>query len=264
MRIGYIQTDPVFGDKERNFQRVMEIVDVEAVKADLIVLPELFATGYAFTSRLEAHDLGELPGEETTRFLCRLSRETGAAVAAGFVEVECEQWFNAAMLVDGDRVINTYRKIHLFNKEKMWFAPGDKPFAVHPVRGARVGLMVCYDWMFPEAARSLAMLGADVIAHPANLVMPYCQKAMVTRCLENRVFAVTANRIGTEARGEDKFTFTGGSQITSFNGGVLSSAPTDRVHASFVDIDPHAARDKKINEYNDVISDRRPGLYTTG
>jgi predicted amidohydrolase len=264
MKVGYIQTDPVFGEKDTNFQQIMQLVEENYFKADLLVLPELFATGYTFTSRLEVHEHGEMPGEETTKFLSKLSRETGAVVAAGFIEVECEQAYNAAMLVDGDRVVGIYRKIHLFNKEKKWFTPGNKPFAVHAARGAKVGVMICFDWMFPEATRSLALLGADVIAHPSNLVMPYCQKAMVTRCLENRVFAVTANRIGIESRGDDKFTFTGGSQITAFNGDVLSSAPVDRVHVSTIDIDFHAARNKKINEYNDVMSDRRPGLYTSG
>ncbi|MEX2680071.1 MAG: nitrilase-related carbon-nitrogen hydrolase [Candidatus Sigynarchaeota archaeon] len=261
MKIGYIQTEPVFGDKEKNFKQVMELVETNHVKADLLVLPELFATGYAFTSRLEAHDLGEIPGEETTKFLSRLSRQTGAAVAGGFIEIACDQAYNAAMIVDGDRIVCTYRKIHLFNKERKWFTPGDVPFAVHEVRGAKVGLMICFDWMFPEAARSLALLGADVIAHPANLVMPYCQKAMVTRCLENHVYAVTANRIGTEKRGDDTFTFTGGSQITGCKGDILASAPSNHVDASVVDIDPRAARDKKINDFNDVMSDRRPDFY---
>ncbi|NMC06585.1 MAG: acyltransferase [Candidatus Lokiarchaeota archaeon] len=261
MKIGYIQTSPAYGDKERNFQHVMDLVKEHAIKADLIVLPELFATGYAFTSRLEVHELGEMPGEETTRFISRVSLETGAIIVAGFIELHCEQAYNAAMIVDGGRVVGIYRKIHLFNKEKRWFTPGDKPFEVYDIRGARIGVMICFDWMFPEAARSLALLGAEVIAHPANLVMPYCQKAMVTRCLENRVFAITANRIGTEKRGDDMFTFTGGSQITAFNGDVLASAPVDRMDVSVVDVDLLAARDKKINEYNDVIADRRPSVY---
>ena len=93
--------------------------------------------------------------------------------------------------------------------------------------------MICFDWFFPETARSLALLGADIIAHPANLVLPYCQKAMITRCLENRVFAVTANRIGQEKRGEDDFQFTGASQIISYDGKVLSSAPNDKIFVDF-------------------------------
>jgi len=121
--------------------------------------------------------------------------------------------------------------------------------------------MICFDWIFPETARTLSLLGADIIAHPANLVLPYCQKAMVTRCLENRVYGITSNRIGEEQRGEDFFKFTGKSQITSYNGEVLSSAPIDEPCISVVDIDINLARSKKLNEFNDVLEDRNPTLY---
>ena len=121
--------------------------------------------------------------------------------------------------------------------------------------------MICFDWIFPESIRSLALLGADVIAHPANLVLPYCQSAMITRCLVNRVFAITANRIGTEKRGEDNFTFTGGSQITSARGEALSSAPKKEIYSDFVDIDIEQSRNKVLNDYNDIFKDRRPDLY---
>ena len=115
--------------------------------------------------------------------------------------------------------------------------------------------------IFPETARTLALLGADIIAHPANLVLPYCQKAMVTRCLENRVYAITANRIGEEKRGDDHFKFTGKSQITSYNGVVLSSAPNNEIHVDFVDIDITKARDKNLNEYNNLFEDRHIEFY---
>ncbi|MFX1289069.1 MAG: hypothetical protein ACFFFY_10995, partial [Promethearchaeota archaeon] len=109
--------------------------------------------------------------------------------------------------------------------------------------------------------RSLTLLGAEIIAHPSNLVLPYCQRAMTTHCLINHVFAITSNRIGKEVRGEDNFTFTGGSQITSYNGEVLSSAPKDDVFIDFIDIDVRKARDKKLNLFNDVIKDRRTEFY---
>ena len=88
-------------------------------------------------------------------------------------------------------------------------------------------MIICFDWIFPEVCRNLALKGAQIMVHPSNLVLPYGQQAMVTRCLENRVYAITANRIGTETRGSDHFVFTGRSQITSVDGTILSSAPED-------------------------------------
>ncbi|MHA1509961.1 MAG: nitrilase-related carbon-nitrogen hydrolase, partial [Promethearchaeota archaeon] len=143
-----------------------------------------------------------------------------------------------------------------------WFSPGNKPLEIYDVKKAKVGIMICFDWFFPETIRSLALLGAEIIAHPANLVLPYCQNAMTTRCLINRVFAVTCNRIGNEVRGEDNFVFTGGSQITSYNGEVLSTAPTDKPHIDFVEIDVTQARDKNLNKYNNIFEDRRTELYS--
>ena len=104
------------------------------------------------------------------------------------------------MLLGPRGLLQTYRKVHLFNQEKRWFDPGDLPFQVERVRGVRVGMMICFDWVFPEASRALALQGADLVAHPSNLVLDYCQRVMPARCIENGVFAVTANRFGEDRR----------------------------------------------------------------
>jgi predicted amidohydrolase len=260
MKIGYVQTSPLFGDKQRNFEHVKNLIN--NIKADLIVLPELFATGYTFVSKKEAELASEKSDGKTAEFLIELAKKTSAIIVAGFAEKEGNQIFNSSLIVSEKEVLGTYRKIHLYYKEKLWFSPGNKPLEVYKVKDARIGVMICFDWFFPEITRSLTLLGANIIAHPANLVLPYCQKAMMTRCLINRVFAVTSNRIGNEARGEDDFTFTGGSQITSFNGDVLSSAPKDKTHIDFVEIDVNLARDKNLNKYNNVIEDRRTEFYS--
>jgi predicted amidohydrolase len=259
MRVGYVQSSPVFGEKNRNFEQIASMLD--GIKADLIVLPELFATGYAFRSRGEAVELAEDPEGETRRFLGTMAKNTGGVVAGGFVERDGQNLFNSALLVSADEVVGVYRKLHLFNKETLWFQPGNRPIETYDVGGINIGLMICFDWIFPETARTLALKGADILAHPANLVLPYCQSAMRTRCLENRLFAVTANRIGRERRAEDDFTFTGASQITSYKGEILRSGPQDRVLVETADIDVERARDKKITPYNDLLSDRRVEFY---
>mgnify|MGYP001566636555 CR=1 FL=1 len=182
-------------------------------------------------------------------------------VVGGCVEKNKVRIYNAAMTVYQNKIINIYRKIHLFNKETLWFSPGNKPPPVCNIKGMKIGIMICFDWFFPEVSRALALKQAQVIAHPANLVLTYCQNAMVTRCLENRIFAVTANRIGNESRGSDEFRFTGGSQITSVDGKILSSAPKDKPFVRIVDVDLAVANNKMINPYNDLLKARRVQLY---
>ena len=259
MIIGYVQTDPIFSEKEQNFLQIENLL--KGKRADLIVLPELFATGYTFISKQEAVNLAEDIGGITAKFLEKIANLTNAVIVGGFVEKDGNKIYNSAMLVSKTDVIGVYRKIHLYYKEKLWFSPGDKKLEVYEINNFKVGMMICFDWIFPETARSLALLGADIIAHSANLVLPFCQKAMVTRCLENRVFAITSNRIGNEIRGDDNFTFTGGSQITSYNGEILSSAPKDKAYVDFVEIEVEKARDKKLNEFDDLLADRRPNYY---
>ena len=259
MKVGYVQSSPIFGEKQANFSRIESLTG--NLRADLIVLPELFATGYTFTSKEEAMELSEPKGGMTGKFLQKIAKNLGTVVIGGFIEKENEKIYNSALIVNGGGVIDSYRKIHLFNKEKLWFTPGNEPFKVHKVNGMKVGCMICFDWIFPESVRSLALLGAEIIAHPANLVLPYCQKAMVTRSVSNRVFAVTCNRIGYEKRGEDNFNFTGASQITAPNGNILSSASVDEESIDIVEIDIEKARNKNLNEFNNLFSDRRKDLY---
>jgi predicted amidohydrolase len=259
LKVGYVQNSPKFGDKITNFNEIEKLV--KNVKAELIVLPELFATGYTFLSKEEAESLAEDWYGETSEFLIKLAQLSDSIIVGGFIEKDRDNIYNAALIVSDEEVIGSYRKIHLYYKEKLWFSPGNKPLKVYNVEGVKISIMICFDWIFPETARTLSILGADIIAHPANLVLPYCQNAMITRCLENRVFVITSNRIGEEKRGSDHFKFTGKSQITSFNGEVLSSAPNDKTHIDFVDIDIQKARDKNLNEFNNILNDRKPKFY---
>ena len=262
MKVGYIQSSPVFGEKEKNFAQIDSLT--KNIKADLIVLPELFTTGYTFITKEEAQNMAEFKDGKTAKFLKRISNKTGAIVVGGFIEEEDKEIYNSSMIVFKNRIIGTYRKIHLYYKEKIWFSPGNKDLEIYDVNDIKIGIIICFDWIFPETIRTLALLGADIIAHPANLVLPYCQKAMITRCLENHVFAITANRIGQEIRGDDNFNFTGASQITACKGEILSSAPNDNIFTDFVEIDVKEARNKKLNEFNNILQDRRNQFYFKG
>ncbi|HJR76757.1 MAG TPA: nitrilase-related carbon-nitrogen hydrolase [Nitrospiraceae bacterium] len=261
MRIGYLQSAPVFGDVKRNLDQV--VARLEPAEADLIVLPELFASGYQFVSPEEVHELSEpVPGGVTTKTLTELARSRGMAIVAGLPERSGSRYFNSAIIVGPTGFIGCYRKVHLFFEETLYFTPGDTGFQVWDIGPAKLGVMVCFDWFYPESARTLALQGADIIAHPSNLVLPHCPDAMVTRCLENRVFSVTANRIGKESRGgKPPLTFIGQSEVVTPRGQILHRAGRDQEELMVVDIEPAEARTKRLNQYNDLFEDRRSSVY---
>lgn len=261
MRIGVYQSHPEFGEVEKNIQRAVR--DLNGVEADLMVLPELFNTGYQFISREEARDLAEeVPSGGTCEAMTDLAASGDMFLVFGLAERHKDRIYNSAALVGPQGFMGVYRKTHLFAEEKLWFEPGDTGFRVFDTGSARLGIMICFDWWFPESARSLALGGADIICHPANLVLPDCQKAMVTRSLENGVFSATANRVGTEARGgKSPLAFTGKSQILDHRGKLLASLKEDETGVSVVEMDAAGARDKAITAQNDRFKDRRPEYY---
>ncbi len=262
MNVGFVQNEPRFGEVRENLARLEALL--ENIRADLLVLPELFNTGYQFTSREEALALAEpVEGGATFDWLTRAAKRSGGALVAGVAELDGGRVYNSAVLVNADGLLGRYRKAHLFDDEKHMFDAGDVPLQVFDTGFARVGIMICFDWRFPETARTLALKGADIIAHPSNLVLKHCPDAMVTRCLENRVFAITADRVGAEARLPDKgHRFIGQSQIVDPDGEVLYRASRDREEVKVLDIDLARAREKRINANNDLFQDRREDLYT--
>jgi predicted amidohydrolase len=260
MKIGFVQMDVRFGQVEHNLSKADKLM--APVTADLLVLPELFSSGYLFADQGELEALAEaIPDGATTQFLINAALEKNCYIVAGIAEKAAHRFCNSAVLVGPAGFLAVYRKVHLYDQEKRWFAAGDQPFFVVDVGMAKLGMMICFDWFFPESARSLALLGADIICHPSNLVMPFCQKAMVTRCLENHIFTVTANRIGKDVRPNGEFSFTGCSQITAPDGSILEAAGADEETVCMAEIDVKLARDKKINIMNDLLGDRRPGCY---
>jgi predicted amidohydrolase len=122
--------------------------------------------------------------------------------------------------------------------------------------------MICFDWRFPETARTLALKGADIIAHPANLVLKHCPDAMITRCLENGIFIATADRVGQEERiPGQRLKFMGQSQVVAPSGEVLYRASLDQEEVKVVELDIASARDKRLNPNNHLFADRREDLY---
>lgn len=260
MRLAFFQFCPVRGDPRTNIARIRQALD--GLEADLVVLPELATTGYMFPSRDHAAELAEDREGPTVEALADACGRGSFHAVCGMAEKDGDRLYNSAVVVGPDGLVATYRKTHLFGDEKRIFDAGDTGFAVHQVAGARVGVLVCFDWIFPESARVLALAGADVVAHPSNLVLPWAQQATVTRCIENRFYWVLANRTGCETRGDDTLNFTGASRITGPGGKVLLDASTTDDCVGVVDVDLSAARDKRVNPENHLFEDRRVDLYT--
>lgn len=260
MRVGFLQFRPRFGAVAENVATIESWLD--SVRDATIVLPELCLTGYVFRSRAEAHALAEpVRGGESVRRLALLARRNRLTLCFGFAERAGPRVYNSAVTVLPSGAVAVYRKAHLFDREQVWFDVAPARFAV--LDGGRVplGVMICFDWFFPESCRALALAGAQVILHPSNLVLPWCQTAMRTRCLENHVFAVTCNRVGGESRGGVALEFTGRSQVVDPGGRVLARAGVRSEVLRIVEIDPRAAADKRVTKRSDLFASRRPELY---
>jgi predicted amidohydrolase len=258
MRVAVGQIDLFIGNVDKNLLQVRNILEkAEKSDVDILVLPELCNSGYAFKNISEVSASAEpIPEGPVSRELLSWSGG-GRLVVAGICERTQEGLYNSAIIVGDGEHLATYHKIHLFLTEWNWFLPGQEEPPVIEYRGYQFGVMVCFDWIFPEVARILTLKGAQVILHPANLVLPYCQDAMITRSIENRVFTATANRVGTE-RG---LTFSGASQITDVKGNRIVQMNSKETGLVWTDIDPILSDDKSITERNDVLADRRPDLY---
>jgi predicted amidohydrolase len=262
MRIGLYQFAPEFGTVGRNVERIVQAM--RSAEAELWVVPELATTGYLFADRAECGSLAETIPGPSTAVLAAVCRERGTRLVVGLAERSGERLYNSAAYLGPDGLLGTYRKVHLFDRELGCFDAGPEPFRVQELGEFRLGMMICFDWLFPEAARSLALEGAELIVHPANLVLPFCQAAMVTRALENGVACATCNRIGIERRAGVELSFTGRSQVVDPRGRLLAQAPADAEATLVVDVDLAPARDKRITGRNDRLADRRPELYVTG
>lgn len=261
MICGYLQFQPRFCDVDANINKIFSLIEKQT-KFDFLVLPELANSGYVFKNLKELETISEeIPGGYFVSKLEELANEKNAYLVCGVSEKKGSIFFNSSVLVGPEGYISTYRKIHLFDREKMFFKSGNKPLQIFEINGVNVGMLICFDWIFPEATRVLALKGMHLLAHSANLVLPYSQTAMLARSIENKIFTITANRIGTEINEDIELTFTGESQITSPNMEVLKKASRDKEEIAYAQLDISKARDKWLNERNHLFQDRRTEYY---
>lgn len=263
MRLGVVQFRPAYRDLEANTAFIVN--SIATTDADVIVFPELATSGYFFVTRNEVRGCAEPIDGPYVSQIIHAAQTHGKVVVCGFAERDGEQLFNSALIAGPNVTTRVYRKTHLFYKETLCFDQGNTGFFVVylPHLDCTLGVMICYDWRFPESARTLALQGADVIACPSNLVTHVWRMAMPVRALENNVYLAVANRDGTEHNGNDEVSFNGQSVIYSYNGNVITSASAEGSATLVAEVDPVKTRDKRFNEFNDIFDDRRPNLYSS-
>ena len=272
LKVAVCQYAPQLGDPEGNAKRGSKwIARAADAGAKLIVLPELASSGYAFASDGEADLAAQDVGGPCLARWGESCRDRGVFVAAGFCERGAAGRFNSAALLGPDGVIGVYRKAHLFYDEQSYFEPGDSGFPVFDLPFGKVGMLVCYDLWFPEAARVLALAGADVICVPTNWVANFRRRvadergwimgnyASVAVATQNQVFVAAADRIGLEREIE----FIGSSCIVGPDGWMLAGPAARGDEALLLaDLDlRQAAVRKQRTPRNHAFGDRRPELY---
>jgi predicted amidohydrolase len=267
MRVAACQIELKLGQLESNLERILEgIAEGAKAGARLVVFPECALSGYGFSSREEglAH-AASIDGPFVSRIVAACALQECFCVF-GLLERDGAKLFNACALTGPDGLLGTYRKVHLpYLGIDMFADPGDRPFLVHDAGGLRVGMHICYDGSFPETARVLALLGADILLLPTNWpVHSECaaEHMIPTRAMENTVYAMAVNRVGEESG----FRFIGCSSIVDPSGRVLARAGASGEEMLIADVDPELARRKRLvrvpgrHEIN-RIADRRPRLY---
>jgi 5-aminopentanamidase len=267
MQIAAIQMDPKLGRLDHNLEQILRWLDRAAgAGAELAAFPECALSGYGFASREEglAHavSLDSAPVREVVAACARHE----CFCIFGLLERDGPRLFNACVLAGPEGVAGSYRKVHLpFLGIDIYADPGDRPFAVHDAGGVKVGMHICYDGGFPEPARVMSLMGADLLVLPTNWpTHSECaaEHTIPARALENTVYVMAVNRVGEESG----FRFIGASSIADPGGRVLAKASADSEEMLLADIDPAKARQKHLvrvrgrHEIN-RIADRRPRFY---
>ena len=270
VQIACIQMEPVVGKKDENVKRSLELVQTAAAHgARLVVLPELCNSGYVFEAREEAFALAEeIPHGPTCKAWIDVARRHGLHLVAGISERDGQALYNAAVVIGPSGYVGTFRKVHLWGAENLFFEPGNLGFPVFKTPLGRIGTFICYDSWFPESYRLCALQGADIVCIPTNWVpipgQDQKREAMANiLCMaaahSNSVFVAAADRVGVE-RGQP---FIGQSVIVSYTGWPIGGpASPDREEIIYAEANLADARRKRNwNEYNQVLRDRRIDVY---
>ena len=268
--VASVQMEPHVGRTADNVTRsVRWIEEAVAHGAAIVVLPELANSGYVFASRQEAFSLAQsVPDGDTAQAWISAAQRLKVHVVAGIAERVGDRLYNAAVVAGPNGYIGTYRMLHLWGDEHLFFEAGDLGLPVFHTELGRIGVVVCYDGWFPETYRLLAMQGADIVCMPTNWVpmpgqsaerMAMANTLAMANAHSNGLNIVCANRVGIE-RGQP---FIGQSLIVGAEGWPLAGpASVDREEILYARINlKRSRRARHLNAFNDVLRDRRDDVY---
>jgi N-carbamoylputrescine amidase len=264
-------------DRDANIANAEKLIRAAAARgANLVLIQELFETPYFCKDHQPRHfDLAHpLEGHPAVAHFRTLARELGVVLPVSVFERAGNAFFNSLVLVDADgRVLGSYRKSHIPEgpgyHEKFYFSPGDTGFKVFDSSVGRLGVAICWDQWFPEAARTMALLGAEILLYPTAIGSEpqdagidssgHWQRTMQGHAAANIVPLVASNRIGTEQGEKYQLTFYGSSFIASPTGEKIAEA--DRVTETVLTASFDLAEVRRYRESWGVFRDRRPDLY---
>ncbi|MGY2169020.1 nitrilase family protein [Pseudomonas gingeri] len=270
LSVAAVQMEPRVGCKAHNLEVSLRLIDEAAsAGARVVVLPELASSGYVFSSREEAFDLAEpVPAGASTQAWADIARQRDIYVIAGLVERVGNKLYNSAVMVGPQGYVGTYRKLHLWGDEHLYFEAGDLGLPVFHTPFGRLAMIICYDGWFPEVYRLLAMQGADIVCMPTNWVPMAGQRddAMImantlamANAHANSLNIICANRVGTE-RGQR---FIGNSLIVGADGWpLIDPGSADQQQILYAEINLKASRQSRhLTLFNTVLRDRRSDIY---
>ena len=265
-------------NREEVLDKAEELVRKAAAEgANIILLQELFETPYfCQKQKFEYFDLAKpLSENAAVKRFTEVAKELQVVLPTSFYEKAGNTAFNTIAIIDADgTILGTYRKTHIPDglpyAEKFYFTPGDTGFKVWKTKYADIGVGICWDQWFPEAARSMALLGAELLFYPTAIgseptlnidSKPHWQHAMQGHAAANIMPVIASNRIGTETDDESSMTFYGSSFIADQTGTIVEEADreTESVLVHEFDLD---AITQMRREWG-VFRDRRPEMYGT-
>jgi predicted amidohydrolase len=268
------QFDPHLGDVAYNLRHIRALLSEAAqAGAQLVVFPECAITGYNFARIDDARAVAEPVDGPALRAVAQACADLRVHVIVGTLTVHsagAAEVYNTAVLCGPGGILGVYDKAHLpFCGADKFTTRGDTGFPVFDTPLGRVGMLICYDLRFPEAARTLALRGADILALPTNWPTgaDTAPEFMVrARAFENRVFVVACNRVGEERGAQSTARYIGRSCIAAPNSRHLTDASPDGEEIIYAQVDVSEARRKRLvvtpGEFEmDFFNDRRPELY---